>query len=79
MSKQTKTYKREIAFGMILWLMYLSVYGDKDVLEILVWPVFTFVLAAFSLDSVAKQLQQDSLFGPRGRTQRSSERTGRED
>lgn len=56
-SKPRKTYKREVAVALFLWLGYLSLEGNPNVVEMVVWPVFTFGIAAFGLDASSKQLQ----------------------
>lgn len=38
---------------MLIFLAYLTVGGDKELLEILVWPIFTFGLAAFGMKQEA--------------------------
>jgi hypothetical protein len=50
-----KTYKREVAFLMLLGLGGLVAFGDKDMVEILVWPIVGFAASAFGLDAVASQ------------------------
>ena len=57
MTKQTKTYKREVAVALLLWLVYLVEFKDAALVEILVWPVFSFAAAAFGFDQYSK-LQQ---------------------
>jgi hypothetical protein len=49
-----KTYKRETAWISLLFLFYLCLFGRVEVVEILTWPVFLFVGAAFGMDWVAK-------------------------
>lgn len=73
-----KTYKRELAVFLLVWLMYVTEFKDANLVEILVWPVFSFAAAAFGFDQYAK-LQGSSGSSDRGRTQRSSEYTGGED
>ena len=76
--KASKTYKREVAVCLFLWLGYLSVDGDPNVVEMLAWPIFTFAIAAFGLDSAAKQLQQSPTAAYRFRSKRSGQRPGGE-
>lgn len=45
-----KTYKREIAVALLVWLAYVVEMKDANIVEVLVWPVFTFVALAFGLD-----------------------------
>jgi phosphotransferase system glucose/maltose/N-acetylglucosamine-specific IIC component len=54
MTCRTKTYKREVAFCMFLWIVWLSIMGPVGALEIVVWPVFAFMLGAFGLDEYNK-------------------------
>ena len=72
-----KTYKREIALGLFVWLIYLVETKDASILEILVWPIFTFGALAFGMDWFGKSggLQRDgsSQSTNRGRSERSSE------
>ena len=72
-----KTYKRELAVLLILWLVYIVEVKDVAIIEILVWPVFSFAAAAFGFDQYSK-LQQATKSSNRGH-QRSSQRTGGED
>lgn len=48
-----KTWARETFWAMLIFLAYLTVGGDKELLEILVWPIFTFGLAAFGMKQEA--------------------------
>ena len=75
----SKTYKRELAVVLLLWLMYVTEFKDVSLVEVLVWPVFTFVMAAFGFDQYAKLQQTTPKSTDRGRSQRSSEYTGGED
>lgn len=72
-----KTYKRELAVLLILWLVYIVEVKDVQIIEILVWPVFSFAAAAFGFDQYSK-LQQTTRSSSRGH-QRSSQRTGGQD
>lgn len=73
-----KTYKRELAVILLVWLMYVVEFKDVSIIEVLVWPVFSFAAAAFGFDQYAK-LQGTTGSTDRGRSQRSSEYTGGED
>ena len=74
-----KTFKREIAVALLLWLAYIVEVKDVSVVEVIIWPIFAFLGAAFGLDAYSKQLQQRSDGLPDGgRTQDSSEYTGGE-
>lgn len=50
-----KTYKREVAKVLILWAIYISIWGSAEVLSIMIWPVFLFVGAAYGMDWASKQ------------------------
>lgn len=49
-----KTFKREVAVVLLLWLFYVVEVKDAEIIEILVWPIFTFVTAAFGIDQYSK-------------------------
>ena len=51
-----KTFKREIAVALLLWLAYVVEVKDVSIVEVLVWPIFAFLGAAFGLDAWGKQL-----------------------
>lgn len=78
-----KTYKREIAGALLVWLAYVVEVKDVSVVEVLVWPVFTFVALAFGLDWFNKSgggMQQPTDEAPNGGwTKRSSQRPSSED
>lgn len=44
-----KTGKREYAFLFVALICFLVYQGDKDVLEIVIWPFITFIAAAAGL------------------------------
>ena len=71
-----KTYKRELAVVLLLWLMYVVETKDASTIEILVWPVFTFAALSFGLQwfgNNANGLRDDTFISSdRGRTKRSS-------
>lgn len=75
-----KTYKRELAVILLLWLMYVVETKDASTIEILVWPVFTFAALAFGMDWFGKSsngLWEGSTISSDGRgSKRSSQRTG---
>lgn len=68
-----KTYKRELAVVMLVWLAYVVEVKDPTLVEVLVWPVFTYVMAAFGFDQYAK-LQQNTPRTTRRGTECSSQR-----
>ena len=45
-----KTWKRELALAVFLWLIYLSVWGDIEALRIVAAPAFTYIGLAFGID-----------------------------
>ena len=53
----SKTFKREVAVALLLWLVYLVEVKDTALVEVLVWPIFSFAAAAFGFDQYSK-LQQ---------------------
>lgn len=72
-----KTFKRELAIALIVWLVYVVEVKDVQIIEILVWPIFSYVTAAFGLDAYGK-LQQGSTKPSHGRrAERSGEHTDR--
>ena len=44
-----KTYKRELALAVFLWLVYLSVY-NVEALRVVVMPAFAYIGLALGLD-----------------------------
>lgn len=52
-----KTWKREVAVILLVFIGYISLFGDIEVLRILVTPIFLFAGGAFGLDAFAKQIQ----------------------
>ena len=74
-----KTYKRELAIILLVWFIYLVETKDINIVEVTIWPIFSYVTAAFGLDAYGK-LQQGSTKPSHGRgTERSSKRPSRED
>ena len=68
-----KTYKREVAIALLLWLVYLVEVKDVTLVEVLVWPIFSFAAAAFGFDQYSKlQQSKSSRVSDRG-NERSSE------
>lgn len=76
---ERKTFKRELAVLLLLWLAYVVEVKGIEVIEVIVWPVFSFVTAAFGFDAYGKLQQRSTKSSDRGRPERSSQRTGRED
>jgi hypothetical protein len=71
-----KTYKREVAIGLLIFLGYVVETKGEEIVELLVWPTFTFAGLAFGLDWGHKQLQPTG--STLGRNQRGSEYPGGE-
>lgn len=69
-----KTFKREVALGLLIFLGYVVETKGPEIVELLVWPVFTFAALAFGLDWGHRQLQPDRL-SPGHRPECSSEHT----
>ena len=58
LSKVTdRTYKREVAVLLLVGVAYVVFTGNIPMVEVIVWPAFTFAMAAFGLDSYAKQVK----------------------
>ena len=72
-----KTYKREVAVALLIWLAYVVEMKDANIVEVLVWPVFTFVALSFGIDWWGKSgnsLWKSPNEAPNGgRPQRSSQ------
>lgn len=72
-----KTYKREVAIALLIWLAYVVEVKDASIVETLVWPVFTFVALSFGIDWWGKSgnsLRQSPDEAPDGgRPKRSSQ------
>jgi hypothetical protein len=74
-----KSFKREVAVALLIWLVYIVEVKDVTIIEVLVWPIFTFAAAAFGIDAYGK-LQQRGIEPTNGRgTERSSQHTSRQD
>ena len=74
-----KTFKRELAVILLFWLIYIVEVKEVEIVEVLVWPIFSFAAAAFGFDQYAKLQQGSTKSSHRGRSERSSQRTGWED
>ena len=74
-----KTGKRELAVALLIWLIYVVEVKEESIVEVLVWPIFTFVTAAFGLDQYSKLQQKPPQSPHRGRPEPSSQRPSRED
>lgn len=80
MQPRNKTLKRELAvlFSLILcWEIYIN---NVSMVEVIVWPVVSLIAASAGLHLYGGVQQGGGTFSTnRGRTQRSSQRTGGED
>jgi hypothetical protein len=52
-----KTFKREVATGLLVFFCYIVWLGNVPMVETIMWPIFTFAGLAFGLD-VYTGLQQ---------------------
>lgn len=48
-----KSYKRELAVVLLVWFAYLVETKSESLVELLVWPVFTYSALAFGLQWAA--------------------------
>jgi hypothetical protein len=55
-----KTFKREVAVAILLYLFYLGLFGREAIVEMLVWPFMLYVGAAFGMDWARSQLNENS-------------------
>jgi hypothetical protein len=73
---EKRTFKREIAVVLLLWLMYVVETKDASTIEILVWPVFTFAALSFGLQWFGNNSNgvwgESSISSDRGRAKRGS-------
>jgi len=60
LSKRNKTYKREVALFLLIFFCYVVYVGNIGMVEVIVWPIFAFAMAAFGLDGYAKQIKDKS-------------------
>ena len=78
-----KTYKREVAFLLFVWLVYLVETKEPELVQILTFPIFTFGALAFGLQWYAPNgslLKPQSYRTPDRRgSERSSQRPSWED
>lgn len=54
-SSSRKTFKREVALGLLVLFCYVVTQGDVEMVKVLVWPVFSFAGLAFGLDWYGKK------------------------
>lgn len=53
-TSKKKSYKRELAVALLIWFGYLVETKDESLIEVLVWPVFTYSALAFGIDWYGK-------------------------
>lgn len=51
---ETKTYKREMALVVFIWLAYVTETKDVEILKVISYPAFLFISLAFGLDVYGK-------------------------
>lgn len=49
-----KTWKREISLALLVWLGYIAETKSVEIIQVLVWPIFSFSALSFGLDWYAK-------------------------
>lgn len=77
-----KSYKREVAFLLFVWLVYLVETKEPELVQILTFPIFTFGALAFGLQWYAPNggvLRQSSQSADGRWSQRSSQRPSWQD
>lgn len=65
---KTKTFKRELAVALLVWLVYIVETKDVATIQVLAWPIFSYVAAAFGFDAYGKLQQRTPKPTDRGRT-----------
>lgn len=77
-STATKTWKREVAIALLIWFAYVVESKDAEIIEVIVWPVFTYSALAFGLQWFAPNggLQRPSGFTDWGRSKHIGEYSG---
>lgn len=81
MNTKSKTYKREIAALLLVWLIYLVETKPVEVIEVVVFPIFTFSALAFGLQWYSPNggLLGSTRPSNRRGSERSSQYSNRED
>src|SRR6056297_1087771 len=80
--KPKKTYKRDVAFLLFIWLVYLVETKEPELVKILAFPIFTYIALAMGMSWYSPNgglLRQSSQSADRRWSQRSSQRPGWED
>lgn len=73
-----KTFKREVALLLFIFLAYVVETKDVEIVEALVWPTFTFAALAYGMDWFGKSGSSSPLGGMRGKSSQSPNRRGSE-
>lgn len=55
-----RTFKRELAIVIVLFLFYLCIFGSPAIVEVVVWPFMLYVGAAFGMEWAGSQLNEVS-------------------
>ena len=55
-----KTFKRELAVVIVLFLFYLCIFSSPAIVEVVVWPFMLYVGAAFGMEWAGSQLNEVS-------------------
>ena len=53
-----KTWKRELAVALLVFWGYIITKGDVSMADAITMPVFLYVMAAFGMDSYARQVKK---------------------
>lgn len=56
-TKQSKTWKREIACALLVFWGYIVFDGNVNMVEVITLPVFLYTLGAFGMDAYSKQMK----------------------
>ena len=73
-----KTFKREVAILLFIFLAYVVETKDAEIVEALVWPTFTFAALAYGMDWFGKSGSNSPLGGVWGKPSQSPNRRGSE-
>jgi len=73
-----KTFKREVAILLFIFLAYVVETKDVEIVEALVWPTFTFAALAYGMDWFGKSGSNSPLGGMWGESSQSPNRRGSE-
>lgn len=73
-----KTFKREVALLLFIFLAYVVETKDVEIVEALVWPTFTFAALAYGMDWFGKSGSNSPLGGMWRGSSQSPNRRGSE-